>query len=176
MGSSRLRPPRPSSSPGRGGVSRVLRSPSRVVCGPVRSLPEVVAGGGASMPTTGHSPKLLFRRWELQLRGAPHVHIVLGAKSPAELRAARALTSELARLAPGHGFGSVDVARPTTAEAAAAYCSKRPVERVRAERFLPSHSCWRRSRASPSRSSAGSASSGRFGWGFVRHRRGMPWS
>ena len=67
---------------------------------------------------------LLARVWELQHRGALHVHPVLAFTTPAEKRAARLYVAHLAELAPAFGFGYVErKITPMRAQAAAAYLS-----------------------------------------------------
>jgi hypothetical protein len=57
---------------------------------------------------TGHKGKILARVWEKQKRGLAHVHGVLAAGSPEELRWAREYVAALRELAPSKGFGFVD--------------------------------------------------------------------
>jgi hypothetical protein len=57
---------------------------------------------------TGHKGKILVRVWEKQKRGLAHVHGVLAAGSPNELRWAREYVVALRELAPRKGFGFVD--------------------------------------------------------------------
>src|SRR4051794_32523295 len=46
--------------------------------------------------------------WQLQRRGALHLHVVLGIKTPAARHAARAYQLRLAETATSYGFGFVD--------------------------------------------------------------------
>jgi hypothetical protein len=57
---------------------------------------------------TGQKGKILARVWEKQRRGLAHVHGVLSAGSPDELRWAREYVTALRELAPSKGFGFVD--------------------------------------------------------------------
>jgi hypothetical protein len=57
---------------------------------------------------TGHKGRILARVWEKQQRGLAHVHGVLAAGSPDELRWAREYVMALRNLAPSKGFGFVD--------------------------------------------------------------------
>jgi hypothetical protein len=57
---------------------------------------------------TGHKGKILARVWEKQKRGLAHVHGVLAAGSPDELRWTREYVMALRELAPSKGFGFVD--------------------------------------------------------------------
>jgi hypothetical protein len=57
---------------------------------------------------TGHKGKILARVWEKQKRGLAHVHGVLAAGSPDEVRWAREYVTALRELAPSKGFGFVD--------------------------------------------------------------------
>jgi hypothetical protein len=57
---------------------------------------------------TGYKGKLLARVWEKQQRGLAHVHGVLAAGSPGELRWAREYVTALRELAASKGFGFVD--------------------------------------------------------------------
>lgn len=78
----------------------------------------------ATQRITGHRPRLLARVWELQARGALHVHPLVGYSTLSERQAADVYKQELSSRAARHGFGFVDrkgeVAHP---RAAAAYLS-----------------------------------------------------
>ena len=78
----------------------------------------------AAQRITGHRPRLLARVWEMQRRGALHVHPLVGYSTLAERVAADVYKLELAKRAARHGFGFVDrkgeVSHP---RAAAAYLS-----------------------------------------------------
>jgi hypothetical protein len=65
----------------------------------------------AAIHVRRHAPRpvnLLERVWEPQKRGVPHLHLVVGAGSPAELRAAAEFVAKLKELAPEWDFGFVD--------------------------------------------------------------------
>ena len=65
---------------------------------------------------------VLERVWEPQKRGVPHLHVVAGARTPAELAAAERFHFELQRLAPDYGFGpQLHVSKPMQAREAARY-------------------------------------------------------
>lgn len=57
---------------------------------------------------TGQSAHYLGYVIELQRRGVPHYHLVVGYGSPADIAAAHAFAEELARLAGSYDFGFVD--------------------------------------------------------------------
>lgn len=70
------------------------------------------------------APILLERVWELQLRGVPHLHLILPFGTPAERAATQRFAGELARLAPDYGWGFVDTRlQGRTAAEAAKYLS-----------------------------------------------------
>ncbi len=65
---------------------------------------------------------MLGRVWEMQKRGALHVHVVLAYSTPKEMLAADAYVGWLSTLAPWHRMGYVDRHRSvSSARAAAAY-------------------------------------------------------
>jgi hypothetical protein len=69
-------------------------------------------------------PWLLVRPWEMQHRGALHVHPVLAYGTARERHAARTYMRHLAELAPHYGFGYVDRKLEVMSKrAAAAYLS-----------------------------------------------------
>ena len=70
----------------------------------------------------GYAPTMLERVWELQRRGVPHLHLVLGYGSPAEIAAAHAFAEKLHSLTSYYGFGFVDrKLKPISAQDAARY-------------------------------------------------------
>jgi hypothetical protein len=71
---------------------------------------------------TGEPANLLERVWELQTRGVPHLHVVLGYSTLPEIRAAKAFVAALAELAGRNDFGFVDrKLRPIAGKEAARY-------------------------------------------------------
>lgn len=65
----------------------------------------------ASVHVRRHAPapvNLLERVWEPQKRGVPHLHLVVGVDTPAELEAAAEFVGKLKELAPEYDFGFVD--------------------------------------------------------------------
>jgi hypothetical protein len=73
----------------------------------------------ANLPTDA---LVLERVWEPQKRGVPHLHVVAGARTPAEREAAERFHAELVRLAPDYGFGTqLHITKPMTAAEAARY-------------------------------------------------------
>lgn len=73
----------------------------------------------AGLPTAA---LVLERVWEPQKRGVPHLHVVAGARTPAEQAAAERFHQELRRLAPEYGFGpQLHLSRPMEAREAARY-------------------------------------------------------
>lgn len=72
--------------------------------------------------TFGHRAALLSRVWEVQTRGALHVHALLGYSTPAERASADRYVAELTSRARQHGFGQVDRSESLrSVTAAAAY-------------------------------------------------------
>jgi hypothetical protein len=57
---------------------------------------------------TGHKGRIAALAWEKQKRGLAHVHGVLSASSPVELRWAKAYVEALRAMAQPKGFGFVD--------------------------------------------------------------------
>lgn len=73
----------------------------------------------AGLPT---SALHLERVWEPQQRGVPHLHVIAGARNPAELEAAELFHAELKQRAREYGFGEqLHCTRPMTAAEAARY-------------------------------------------------------
>jgi len=71
---------------------------------------------------TGEPANLLERVWELQKRGVPHLHVVLGYSTLPEIRAAKAFVAALAELADRNDYGFVDrKLRPVSGKEAARY-------------------------------------------------------
>lgn len=74
--------------------------------------------------TFGHRAHLLSRVWEIQTRGALHIHALLGYSTPAERASADLYVEELGGRASGHGFGQIDRSESLrSVTAAAAYLS-----------------------------------------------------
>src|SRR4029077_16690595 len=72
--------------------------------------------------TFGHRAQLLSRVWEVQTRGALHVHALVGYSTPAERASADRYVAELTSRAREHGFGQVDRSESLkSVTAAAAY-------------------------------------------------------
>lgn len=70
----------------------------------------------------GHRAALLSRVWEVQSRGALHVHALLGYSTPTERASADRYVEELKSRAGSHGFGQVDRSESLkSVTAAAAY-------------------------------------------------------
>lgn len=74
--------------------------------------------------TFGHRAYLVSRVWEIQTRGALHVHALLGYSTPTERASADRYYEELAARASEYGFGKTDRSESLkSVTAAAAYLS-----------------------------------------------------
>jgi len=72
--------------------------------------------------TFGHRAYLVSRVWEIQARGALHLHALLGYSTPRERASAALYATELAGRAQRHGFGQIDRSESLrSVTAAAAY-------------------------------------------------------
>lgn len=108
----------------------------------------------------GATWRLLVKAWEYQRRGVLHLHLLVPAGTPGELRASTAYVRELAGGASAQGFGFVDRGKLPAAGARGSARELSPVSPHRAAAYVASY--------------VASSGAGKGGVAEVARRQGVP--